>query len=120
MNRLRVLVLLPGAALLAAACASTPPPEAELARARALVSQATPEATRHAPELLFRAREKLAAAEVYMGEERYEQARRAAEQAAVDARLAESAADHERMRSALAEVNAGIQALRNELDRRQP
>jgi hypothetical protein len=119
MNRLMLLVF-PGAALLAAACATTPPPDAELARARALVSQATPEATRHAPELLIRAREKLAAAEVAMAEERYEEARRAAEQAAVDARLAESAAEHERMRSALAEVNAGIQALRSEIDRRQP
>jgi hypothetical protein len=50
----------------------------------------------------------------------YESARRNAEQAEVDAKLAWSAAENARAQRAAAEVQRGIETLRQELDRRKP
>jgi len=107
------------AALTLAACASTSPPNAELASARALVSQALP-AARYAPGSLAAAQEKLARAELAMARYDYEEARRLAEQASADARLAEAVAESERMKQAAAEVNDATRALRAQLERSRP
>jgi hypothetical protein len=83
-----------------AACATTSPPGAELAAARAAIVQAEPAAWRHAPAELRLAQDKLARAEQAMARDEWREARRLAEQAEVDARLAGSIAENERSRSA--------------------
>ena len=64
------------------------------------------------------AQNKLARAEVAMADEDYERARRLAEEAEMDARLAWSLAESEQAREALAEVQRGTQTLKQELQRR--
>jgi Domain of unknown function (DUF4398) len=106
------------AALLAlAGCAATPPTE-QLAAARASVGQAQPVAAKEAPLELGAAQSKLARAEDAMQRGEYETARRYAEQAEVDAKLAWTSAENARAQRAAAELEQGIQTLRRELDRR--
>ena len=104
--------------LAVAGCASTPPPTDQLAAARAMVGQAQPVAAKDAPLELNAAQDKLARAEDAMQHREYEAARRYAEQAEVDARLAWTSAENARAQRAAAEVEQGIQTLRRELDRR--
>jgi hypothetical protein len=106
------------AALALAGCANTPPPTEQLAAARAMVGQAQPLAGREAPLELNAAQGKLARAEDAMHRGEYEAARRYAEQAEVDARLAWISAENARAQRAAAEVEQGIQTLRRELERR--
>jgi hypothetical protein len=103
---------------LAAGCASTPPPTEQVAAARAMVGQAQPLAAREAPLELSAAQTKLALAEDAMQRTEYEAARRYAEQAEVDARLAWTSAENARAQRAAGEVEQGIQTLRRELGRR--
>jgi hypothetical protein len=106
-----------GMAALCAACA-TPPPTEQLAAARAMVSQAQPAAGKEAPLELQSAQLKLSRAEDAMQRGEYEIARRNAEQAEVDAKLAWSVAENARAQRAAAEVERGIETLREEIDRR--
>jgi hypothetical protein len=88
------------AALLAlGACASAPPPDADLAAARASLLQAEPVAHRYARAELKLAQDKLARAEQAMTREDWREARRLAEQAEVDARYAWALAESERVRA---------------------
>ena len=103
-----------------AGCASAPPPTEQMAAARAMVGQAQPLAAREAPLELSAAQSKLALAEDAMQRTEYEAARRYAEQAEVDARLAWTSAENARAQRAAAEVEQGIQTLRRELGRRSP
>lgn len=101
------------------ACATQPPaPIAEVAAARATIQQAQPTATRFAPESLRNAQAKLQAAEAALARGEHRDALRLAEQAEADARLAWAQAEHERSRHALAEVNTGIEVLKQEVQRR--
>ena len=84
------------------------------------VSQAEPVAARYAPEQLRIARDTLALAEQALAREEYETACMLAEQAQVDARLAHAVADSERLRLAAAEVNRSVDALKQQLEGRQP
>jgi hypothetical protein len=118
MNR-RVSLPAAAAVLGLAACATQPPePVAQLAAARATLQQAQPTAARHAPAALRNAEAKLQAAEAARVRGDHAEALRLAEQAEADARLAWAQAEHERSRQALAEVNAGIETLRQEVQRR--
>lgn len=99
------------------ACAAPYKPVAELAAARTMVSNAQPAAARYAPQELRAAQAKLARAEAAMAAEEYEAARRLAEQAEVDAKLAWSIAESERARQAVAELNQSIDVLQKELER---
>ena len=102
------------AMLLLAGCASTPPPEAELAAAEVALEEAVEaEAASHAPTLLQQAQEKLARARGAVEAERYVEARRLAEQAAVDAQLAEAHARAEIATSHLREVQEGVEDLQD-------
>jgi hypothetical protein len=101
-----------------AGCATTPPPTEQLAAARAMVNQAQPTAGKEAPLELQNAQTKLSRAEDAMQRGDYEIARRNAEQAEVDAKLAWSVAENARAQRAAAEVERGIETLREELDRR--
>src|SRR4051812_15578232 len=101
-----------------AACATTPPPTDQLAAARVMVNQAQPLAAKEAPLELQNALVKLGRAEDAMQKGEYESARRNAEQAEVDAKLAWTMADRVRAQRAEAEVERGIEALRQEIGRR--
>jgi uncharacterized protein DUF4398 len=111
--RLAVLQL----AALLAACVTTPPPNEQLLAARAMVSQAQPVALRDGALELNNAQVKLARAEAAMQSGAYRDARIFAEQAEVDAKYAWTLAENARMQRALAEVDYGLRALRDELER---
>jgi hypothetical protein len=102
------------------ACASTPPPTEELALARAAVEQAQQPAARHAPDQLLSAQRKLAAAEAAARDEKYDQARRLAEEAEADARLAWAIAESSQARQSLTQVQESIATLKQELSRSNP
>jgi chromosome segregation ATPase len=111
---------LAAAALIAslAACASMPPPHQQMGAARAMVAQAHTVAAQDAPLELSTAQTKLARAEEAMKRADYVNARILAEQAEVDAKYAWTLAENARAQRASAEVNQGINALRQELERR--
>jgi hypothetical protein len=101
-----------------AACASTPPPTEQVAAARVMVNQAEPRAAKEAPLELQAAQVKLGRAEDAMQQGEYENARRNAEEAELDAKLAWTVAERVRAQRAEAEVNRGIETLRQEIERR--
>jgi len=103
------------AVLCAGACATTPPPTEQFAAARAMVNQAQPAAGKEAPLELQSAQAKLSRAEDAMQRGDYEIARRNAEQAEVDAKLASVLAQDVRAQRDAAEVDRSIDALRDEL-----
>ncbi len=109
-----------GSALMAAGCATTPPPTEQLGAARASVAQAQPVAAQAAPAQLGAAQTKLARAEEAMKRGDYVAARMYAEQAEVDARYAWTVAENARMQRAATEVNQGIHVLKEELLKQEP
>ena len=80
-----------------AACATEPPPTAQLAAARAAVDQAAPGAS-YAPRELAAAQTKLKEAQAALARGDNLQARRLAQEAEVDARLAWALSENERSR----------------------
>ena len=86
-----------------AACATTDPPQSELAAARAMVAQARPMAEATAPAELAAAQGTLARAEAAMQRGHNEHARLLALQAEADARLAWTIAENARAQRALQE-----------------
>jgi hypothetical protein len=96
-------------------CTTTPPPVDQLAAARASAGQAQAAAEADAPLELAQAQTKLARAEDAMQRGDYEEARRLAEQAEVDAKLASVLAQDVRAQRDAAEVDRSIDALRDEL-----
>ncbi|HZO22626.1 MAG TPA: DUF4398 domain-containing protein, partial [Steroidobacteraceae bacterium] len=83
------LIPIASLAVLAAACATQPQPTEELTRARAVVQQADKtSAQRYAAADLQRAHDELGDADRANGEHKYDEARRYAESAEVDADLA--------------------------------
>ena len=118
MKTLFLTPLLAAGALAIAGCAQTPSPAPSMAASAASVEAAR---SAGAPELaaaeLNEARSKLerARALAAAGDERG--AIRLAEQANVDAQLARARAGSERSRLAVTEIEAGLQTLRDELNR---
>ena len=96
-------------------CASTPIPNEKIAVAKASVQRAEQSG---APELaaveMAAARDKLARAEKAAAAREGQPANQLAEQADVDARLAEATAQQQRSHKAAVEFDASMQALRNE------
>jgi len=111
---------LAGAAILLAGCASKGvAPVAQLATARASISQAeSAGALQLAPVEMLAAREKLGKAEAAVREERFADARRWAEQAEADAEVAERKSRAARSTSAVEELARGNAALEKELERK--
>jgi type IV pilus biogenesis protein CpaD/CtpE len=116
-NKLRILVVAASAVL--AGCSTTPPPIAEMAAAKAAVERAEQPAARHAPDELLAAQRKLTAAQAALRSEDFERARRLAEEAEMDARLALAIAESTQARQSLEQVREGIATLKQELQRRQ-
>lgn len=98
-----------------AACASTPIPNEKIAVARASVQRAEQSgAPELAPVEMATAREKLARAEKAAADREAQPATQLAEQANVDARLAEATAEQQRSQLAAMEFDANMQTLRSE------
>jgi Domain of unknown function (DUF4398) len=105
------------ALLLAAGCGTTPPTE-KMEVAEAAVRQADTQGAGDEAALELRlAREKLEKANAAMEDERYVAARRLAEQAEVDAMLAEAKAESAAARASAREMRQGIETLRSEAER---
>lgn len=112
------LVCLLPVAWLAAACSSTPPAEPALAAGAASLEAArSAGAPEYAAPQLDAARTKLDRARVAAQAGNRREAIRLAEQADVDAQLARATAASERSRRAVAEVEASLRGLREELAR---
>ena len=100
-------------------CASTGDmPREHLAVSRAAVDRATGPAGADAPVEVSQARDKLERANAAVARKDYDDARRLAEQAEVDANLAEAKSHSVRANRALVEVREGIRQLRDEIGRR--
>ena len=98
-----------------AACASTPIPNEKIAVAKASVQRAEQSgAPEFAPVEMAAARDKLARAEKAAIDREAEPANRLAEQANIDAQLAEATAQQQRSRKAAVEFDASMQTLRSE------
>ena len=105
--------------LLLGACASAPVPKEQLAVAEAAVKQASSTATGEGAPLELRvATDKLAAARAAVAAGDMTRARQLAEQADLDARVAELHAQATRSRKAAEESQAAARALGEELDRK--
>jgi len=116
----RVVVPIAALALLAAplACSTPRRPAQEVEKAELAVDRADVSAAPAAAPLEMRlAREKLERARSALRDEDWEDARRLAEQAQVDAALAEAKAESESARTAARELESAIDVLRREAER---
>jgi hypothetical protein len=111
-----------GAVVLAmAACASTPIPNDKIAVAKEAVRRAEQSgAPELAPVELATARDKLSRAEKAAADHDAQPATALAEQADIDARLAEATANQQRAHKAATEFDASMAALRQESMRTSP
>jgi hypothetical protein len=115
------VIVIGGLVVCLAACASDPAPEAELAAAAVAIDdaeEANAPAQASGPYEL--ARDKLERAREAMEDGENLEARRLAEQALVDAQLAEAQARSEVARENAAELRASIETLQDEIARRSP
>ena len=113
-------LLVAAAALVAAGCASAPPATDKLAIAKRSIERAEQAgATQAAPTELSQARDKLAVAEKASADHDAKTAVNLADQADTDGRLAEATAVANRSHRAAAELDASVQALREESMRSQ-
>ena len=120
-SRNRFLYLAVFASLLALGCAGTPPPDAEMARAQTLISQAESSgAQRFAAADIDRARSKLAEAEAAIRNKDFDVARMRADEAAADAELAAARARSGDAQRAAEEMRRSVETLREEAQRGLP
>lgn len=97
-----------------AACGGVPAPRQELGAAKQAVSQArATEAPRFAPEVFTKAHGKLAQAQTALAKGDHARARRLADEATVDAELAQATAESARNKSTLDEMRRNIKTLKN-------
>ena len=110
--------ILLGATLLAAGCASMPAPTEQVAVSRAAVKSAINQGgNEFAPLETKSAIDKMAAADRAMAEKKYLEAKRLAEQAQLDAKLAETKADYAKTQKAVENSQESNRVLREEIDR---
>jgi predicted S18 family serine protease len=110
-------VILVGCALLIGSCASKPSlPNQQLTAAQAAISDAERvDGGEYAPIELKQAQEKLNRAQAAVQKKDYVEAKRLAEQAEVDAKLAEAKAHSGKAQKSVAELNETVRELRMEL-----
>lgn len=110
--------MLAAAALVVAGCATTPAPTEQVAVAKAAVADAVSAGgAEYAPGVLRSAQEKLDRGNAAMAAREYTDARRYAEEAEVDARLAAVTTRSAKAQRAVAELEFGVRALKDELAR---
>lgn len=100
--------------LLLAGCAGNPPTEQFAVTESAVRSAVSAGGTEHAAVEMRTAQEKWKAAELAMQKEDYEEARKLAEQAEWDARVAERKAQAAKAQKAVEDAKRGIDELREE------
>ncbi len=99
-------------------CGGERPPLEKISVAEQMVSMADNEnAAQYAPLDIRLAREKLQQAKAALDDKEYAEARRLADQASVDAQVAEAKATTEKGRRAVEELRQSIETLRREIDR---
>ncbi len=104
-----------------AACATTPPPTEQIAVSTAAVSHAAAAGSSvGAPAELSMARDKLRRANLAMATADYDTALRLAQQAQVDALVAEATTEAGKARKSAQEVQNASRALREEMSRKAP
>jgi hypothetical protein len=114
-------MLLISGALGVSGCSAGRPPTDTLSQAELAVQQVgQSKAPEYAPRDLHLAREQLDSAKRALSTKDYERARRLAEQALVQAQLAEAKAEAESARRAAAELARSIEALRREIEPPSP
>lgn len=107
------------AAVVMAGCASVPKPTDQIAVSNAAISSAVSAGgSQYAPVEMTAATTKMERARQAMDREEYESARWLAEQAQVDARLAEKKAGSAKAQKAAMVVSDDIRALRDEINRK--
>lgn len=107
------------ALLFAAGCASVPAPTEQMALSRSAVSEAqSAGAPEFAPVEFRSAQAQLEEARTAFQRENYLAARRLAERAEVDAKLAETKARSAKANRAVAELRHGVEVLREEIERK--
>lgn len=106
-----------GSSLLLVGCAGNPPSEQMAVTESAVNRAVSAGATEFAAVEMKAAQDKLQKAELQMHEENYEEAKRLAEQAEWDARLAERKAEAAKAEKAVQDAQAGVQELREESQR---
>jgi uncharacterized lipoprotein YmbA len=110
--KLAALVL--GSSLVLAGCAGNPPTEQYAVTQSAVNAAISAGGTEFAAVEMKAAQDKLKEAEIAMHDEDYEKARRLAEQAEWDARVAERKAQAAKAEQALQDARQGVQELREE------
>lgn len=99
----------------ATGCAGNPPKEA-IASAQTMVQRAEQEgAAQFAPRSLREAKDKIEKAEGEVNDDHYSDARRLAEQAQVDAKLAAVETDREKTKEAVAELTRTVQDMESDI-----
>lgn len=115
---LKGFLALGAVSLMVMGCAGGKPPLEKLSVAEQMISRAeTEDAAQYAPLDIRLAREKYQQAKAAMNQEDYDKARRLAEQAAMDAQVAETKATTEKAKKAVQELRNSIESLRREIDR---
>lgn len=118
-RRLRMVLLLASLPLLAVACASVPPPTADMAVSEAALSHAlSAGALEGAPTEMGQARDKMARARTALSAGDHELALTLSRQAQADARLAEAKTQAAKAEKAAAVLREDSRALREEMDRK--
>lgn len=115
-----ILILNLGIVVVFASCASTKPPMQELAQTEAVINQADQVgAEEYAPLEIRESRKKLQQARELEAKEKYDEAKRLAVRAEVDAELAEAKALSEKAQKAIQQLGASIKLLKEEIERKQ-
>jgi hypothetical protein len=119
--QLKTVAAVGAVTVLLAGCATAPAPREQMAVARTAVADADAAgAARYDAIDINRAHEKLNAATLALGARDYDQARRYAEEAEVDANLAATRTRSAKTQNAVAEVRESLRALRAEISRSEP
>jgi hypothetical protein len=101
-----------------AACASGDKPEREIGAAQVAISQAeSANASLFAPAELHQARQKLEQAQHAVRDDEYERAKQLADEATVDAQLAQAKAQDDASKQSLEEMQRNIEAIRSQSER---
>jgi hypothetical protein len=107
------------AVIVVAGCASVPPPTEQIAVSRSAIANAiSAGGAEYAPVEIKTAQEKMDRANRAMQKEDYEDARRLAEEAQADARLAEKKAQSAKAQKAASVTQDDIRVLREEMNRK--
>ncbi|AXM98240.1 DUF4398 domain-containing protein [Pseudomonas plecoglossicida] len=113
-RRLKLAALALGSSLVLAGCAGNPPTEQYAVTQSAVNSAVSAGGTEFAAVEMKAAQDKFKQAEIAMHDKQYDEAKRLAEQAEWDARLAERKAQAAKAEKALQEARQGAQDVRQE------